>query len=159
MHWWFYKRGKVYGIRTKCSDDLLFLPYTAADYIAKTGDTSLLGAEIAYLTSPPLETQERFESPERSEIKETLYRHCARAIERSASLTGERGLCLMGSCDWNDGSSAVGSGGRGESVFTTMFLGIVCRDFVEVCKIYGDNDYAEVLTRRYEEIKTKVLKI
>lgn len=159
MHWWFYKRGKVYGIRTKCSDDLLFLPYTAADYIAKTGDTSLLGAEIAYLTSPPLETQERFESPERSEIKETLYRHCARAIERSASLTGERGLCLMGSCDWNDGFSAVGSGGRGESVFTTMFLGIVCRDFAEVCKIYGDNDYAEVLTRRYEEIKTKVLKI
>lgn len=159
MHWWFRKNGKVYGIRSRCSDDLLFLPLVAADYIQKTGDLSLLDVNIRYLISPPLEKSERFESPQRSDFKECLYLHCMRAISRAASLTGQKGLCLMGSCDWNDGFSAVGAGGKGESVFTTLLLGLVCREFAKVSRLYGDIEGEKRLIEKYEEVKEKIASI
>lgn len=159
MHWWFFKNGKIYGIRSKCSDDLLFLPLVTADYIRKTGDTGLLNVPVRYLTSHPLEKGERFETPARADLKECVYLHCMRAISRAISLTGQQGLCLMGSCDWNDGFSAVGAGGKGESVFTTLLLGLVCREFSSICRLYGDTEGEKQLLQKHEEIKEKIKSI
>ena len=133
MHWWL-KSGRFTGTRTACSDDLLYLPLAVADYCEKTGDTSVLRVKVPYLDSPPLAGGERFETAARTEESETVYMHCLRAILYAAGRTGAHGLSLMGSCDWNDGFSAVGKEGRGESVFTTFLLAVAAREFARVCE-------------------------
>lgn len=121
QHWW-HPDGK--GIRSTCSDDLLWLPYVVSDYIVKTGDSGILSEQVGYLTSPPLSGEnERYEQPAHSYLHETVRMHCLRAFS-AADKRGRHGLILMGICDWNDAFSAVGAKGTGESVFST-FLYIV----------------------------------
>ncbi len=121
QHWW-HPDGK--GIRSTCSDDLLWLPYVVSDYIVKTGDSGILSEQVGYLTSPPLSGEnERYEQPAHSYLHETVRMHCLRAFA-AADKRGKHGLILMGICDWNDAFSAVGAKGIGESVFST-FLYIV----------------------------------
>ena len=124
MHWWL-KTERFTGTRTACSDDMLYLPLTVADYVEKTGDETVLEVKIPYLSSPPVERGERFEKAERTPERESVYMHCLRALLYCAGRTGAHGLSLMGSCDWNDGFSAVGREGRGESLFTTFLLAYV----------------------------------
>ncbi len=138
MHWWFPDNGKSHGIRSKCSDDLLFLPFVCADYVRKTGDISVLTKRLPYMCSPPLEENERYETPEYAKDRESLYMHCLRAIFRAYSRTGEHRLCLMGSCDWNDGISAAGEKGKGESVFSTLFLSLAAKAFIPMCELMKD---------------------
>ena len=117
QHWW-HENGV--GIRTACSDDLLWLPFAVADYLEKTADFSLLDEQIPYLSSPPLEGEtERCETPRRSDLHESVLFHLLRAFSH-ADRRGAHGLILMGSCDWNDAFSAVGIRGKGESVFSTF---------------------------------------
>ncbi len=121
QHWW-HPDGK--GIRSTCSDDLLWLPYVVSDYIVKTGDSGILSEQVGYLTSPPLSGEnERYEQPAHSYLHETVRMHCLRAFA-AADRRGKHGLLLMGICDWNDAFSAVGAKGIGESVFST-FLYVV----------------------------------
>ena len=144
MHWWL-KNGGCTGTRTACSDDMLYLPLVAADYCEKTGDTSVLRVKVPYLDSPPLAGGERFETAARTEESETVYMHCLRAILCAAGRTGAHGLSLMGSCDWNDGFSAVGRKGKGESVFTTFLLAVAARRFARVCEKAGDTKSRDAL--------------
>lgn len=129
QHWW---HEETVGIRTRISDDMLFLPYVAAIYINITGDKSLLTEPVAYLHSPPLAADEtdRVEKAAPSPVIESFQQHCLRAIDRVSY--GQHGLPLMGGGDWNDGLNRVG-GEKGESVWLGMFLCEVLRRFGPFC--------------------------
>ena len=139
LHWW-NDRGPrpPAGSRTRCSDDLLWLPYSVHRYIDVTGDLSLLDAVTPYIDGEtPGESGEKYVVCSYSGKKNTVYEHCLLAVRR-AFVTGSHGLVLMGSCDWNDGLSAVGVKGKGETVWGTMFLSLVCRHFSGICFLKGD---------------------
>ena len=114
------KRGR--GIRTRFSDDLLWLCYLVCEYIDYTGDYSILDEEIPYLKGELLADgiDEKYDKYEASGIKESLYKHCIRAIEKSLNF-GENGLPKIGSGDWNDGMNTVGNHKKGESIWLRIF--------------------------------------
>ncbi len=158
MHWWHTRNfDRVNrGIKSKCSDDLLYLPIVTADYIEKTGDKSLLDVSVGYLTSAPLgNLSERYEQPERTKEKENVYLHCLRALEY-ADKRGKHGLLLMGSCDWNDAFSLVGEKGIGESVFSTLLYIISAKSFIPIMESRGDIATAEKYKKKIEELKNAV---
>ncbi len=132
QHWWHpTEAGKpVYGVKTKCSDDFLWLPLAVAEYVEKTGDRTVLSENVPYLQSPPLgNEQERYECAETTDYAETLEAHCRRALDYGKSY-GAHGLPLMGNCDWNDAFSAMGEGA--ESVFCAFLQVIALKKFSEL---------------------------
>lgn len=120
-HWWHEEVSK--GIRTKFSDDLLWLVYALAYYIKFTGDFEILDIETNYRSGKLLnESQdENYDYYPEADEKESIYMHSVRAIEKSLDF-GENGLPKIGSGDWNDGFSTVGNKGKGESVWLRIFL-------------------------------------
>ncbi len=129
QHWWHAPRR---GVRTRVSDDRLFLPFLAARYVSVTGDESILTEDVPYLVSAPLnETEDdRYEEPEISPEQEPLLSHCLLAIDSVA--LGVHGLPLMGGGDWNDGMNQVG-GKTGESVWLGFFLALTLKEFMPLC--------------------------
>ncbi len=132
MHWWHEGEEGDRGVRTRCSDDLLWLPWAAARLIDVTGDRTILAEERPWLTSPPLapEEKDRYEQAAWTEERDPLLAHCLRAIDCFLSRPrGPHGLPEMGSGDWNDGFDRV----RGESVWLAWFGAMVLRDFAPLC--------------------------
>ncbi len=130
QHWWHPERT---GVRTKISDDRLFLPWAAARYVLETGDRSILQEIVPYLRGEeiPPGKHDHYFAAEISDLRESLQEHCLRAIRLAAGQLGAHGLPLMGSGDWNDGMDRIGAQGRGESVWLAEFLAVVARDFAE----------------------------
>ena len=147
-HWWHDETGR--GIRTRFSDDLLWLAFLTIEYIKFTGDKSILDIETPFLNGEELQEgqDERYDKYSPSEEKGTIYNHCIRAIERSLNF-GENGLPKMGSGDWNDGFSTVGNKGKGESIWLGFFLYDILDNFIPICKEKEDNGLAD----KYEKIK------
>jgi len=132
-HWWHDETSR--GIRTRFSDDLLWLVYLVYEYIEFTGDYSILEIEVPYRKGEILQEgiDEKYDLYEESDVKESIFMHCIRAIEKSLNF-GENGLPKIGSGDWNDGMSTVGNKGRGESVWLGFFLYDVLNKFIKICE-------------------------
>ena len=150
-HWWHDETMR--GIRTKFSDDRLWLVYLTEDYISFTGDISILDVEIPYLAGEQLSdgVDEKYDLYLPSEKIESLYEHCKKAINISLDF-GENGLPKIGSGDWNDSFSTVGNKGKGESVWLGFFLYDILKKFIPLCKLKGE----ETLTQKYEQIMEKL---
>ena len=152
-HWWHEESGR--GIRTRFSDDLLWLVYLTIEYIKFTGDKSILNIKTPYLEGKLLENNqdERYDKYETSKIEGTIYEHCIKSIEKSLNF-GENGLPKIGSGDWNDSFSTVGNKGKGESIWVGFFLYTILEQFIPICIERND----EILAQKYEEIKQNLKK-
>jgi len=144
QHWWHPQSGR--GVRTRFSDDLVWLPYVTSHYIAVTGDGSILDERAPYLMMRELNADEHevYDLPEVSDLSEPLYDHCVRALRR-ASTFGEHDLPLIGSGDWNDGMNRVGIHGKGESVWLAWFLAATSKLFASHAETRGDEVVAKEL--------------
>ena len=132
-HWWHDENDR--GIRTRFSDDLLWLPYAVIKYINFTGDYEILNKKTTYLQGEELKENEneKYNKYISSNIEESIYEHCKKAIKRACNF-GENGLPKIGIGDWNDGFSNIGTEGKGESVWLGFFLFIILKEFSKLIK-------------------------
>jgi cyclic beta-1,2-glucan synthetase len=137
QHWWLPANGV--GVRTRISDDRIWLAYTAIHYLTITGDQTLLDEKIPFIEGAKLAPGEHdaFFEPSISDEHASFFEHCARGLDDSLAL-GDHGLPLIGTGDWNDGMNRVGEQGRGESVWLGWFLHTTLMAFAPVANARGE---------------------
>jgi cyclic beta-1,2-glucan synthetase len=155
QHWWHPPTGR--GIRSKFSDDFLWLPYTVARYIEVTGDATILDEPVRYLRGPVLGEHEHevYYQPDETSEADPVYIHCLRALDRGWALGGH-GLPLMGCGDWNDGMNLVGAGGKGESVWVAWFQVLVRTRFATVAEQRGDAELAARMRSQADQLRAAI---
>jgi cellobiose phosphorylase len=148
LHWWHLDTKR--GIRTMFSDDLLWLVYGVLEYIEFTNNYEILETEVEYLAGEELkpDEKERYDIFFKSDIKEPIYVHCNRAIEKVIS-RGLEPFPKIGTGDWNDGFSEVGSKGKGQSIWLGFFFYDILNRWIKICSY--KNDVAKA--KKYEQIK------
>lgn len=140
LHWWHKLPNAIMrGVRTRYSDDLVWLPYSVCEFIDKTTDVGFLAVNVAYCEGLILQPEKHdiYGEVHRTVCVESIYNHCKRALDCAFKL-GEHNLILMGCGDWNDSFNGVGIKGKGESVWLSQFMIIVFKRFSEICERIGD---------------------
>ena len=142
QHWWVPTTGQ--GVRTRISDDRVWLVYAALHYARSTGDFAVFDEPVCFIEGPALDAtaHESFGATERTNYQDSLFEHCARALEASLAV-GAHGLPLMGTGDWNDGMNRVGAGGHGESVWLGWMLYGTLMAFVPLAEARGEQAHAD----------------
>jgi cyclic beta-1,2-glucan synthetase len=155
QHWWHPPVGR--GVRTRISDDYLWLPFVTAYYIKHTGDIAILDESIDFLEGRLLNPEEEsyFDLPLEAHTPAPLYEHCVRAIKHALNF-GEKGLPLIGTGDWNDGYNKVGQHGKGESVWLAFFLYEILNLFGETAGLHNDLTFADTCKKEAETLKANI---
>jgi cyclic beta-1,2-glucan synthetase len=155
QHWWHPPSGR--GVRTRISDDSLWLPYALTHYLEVTGDTAILDEVVPFLEGPaiPPGQDDAYFQPTVSAERATFFEHCARALDRSMPV-GAHGLPLIGTGDWNDGMNRVGHEGRGESVWLGWFLHATLWEFARVAEARGEGGRADTWRTHVHALKASL---
>jgi cellobiose phosphorylase len=155
QHWWHPPQGR--GVRTKISDDYLWLPYATCRYVTALGDTGILDEQAAFLDGRLLKPEEDsyYDLPARSDESATVYEHCVRAIKHGLRFGGH-GLPLIGCGDWNDGMNLVGEQGKGESVWLAFFLYDVLMQFGDLASRRNDQTITELCRTQAEQLRKNI---
>lgn len=158
MHWWHTLPGKKpRGIRTRISDDNLWLPYAVCEYVEKTKDRGILDLEVRFVSGITLKDGEKESYGEAyyTAMRESVYGHCKRAIDFRMGRIGSNGLMLIGTGDWNDGFNRLGEKGRGESIWLTEFFILVLKRFSNIAE-KRDKDYSDKLIEYAGELEKAI---
>ncbi|MBR2861413.1 MAG: hypothetical protein IKB86_06205 [Clostridia bacterium] len=149
QHWW---HEKSTGVRTKISDDLLFLPYVATKYASETGDYEIFDQVVPFLEGHSLgEREDLYENAWESNETASLYEHCMRAVKLVIRRSGEHSLPLILGGDWNDGMNTLGTLGKGESVWLGWFFYLVISLLLPICEERNPDD-ARVLKEHAKKL-------